>query len=692
MSQAKEATLALPFDMRAVFGGLREMAVPIAILAILISLIVPIPPLLLDLLLATDIMMSVVVLMVALFIRKPVEFSVFPTALLLLTLFRLSLNVSTTRLILLNGNSGTKAAGHVVESFGNFVVGGNYVIGFVIFLLLIAIQYVVINHGAVRISEVTARFTLDAMPGKQMSIDADLNAGLIDEVEARRRRRQLAKESEFYGAMDGASRFTQRDAMASALITAINIVAGFLVGVLQHGMDLKRALQTYTTLTIGDGLVTVIPALMISVSGGLVVTRAGSDEQLGPEFQRQLFGSSQPLLLSSGVLTLLGLLPGLPTAPFLVLGAALGFAGWQLNKRQTAAEIKPAAKQEAAKENVESLLRVEPLSLEIGLGLVGLAAGGPNSPLLQRISAIRRQLANQLGYLLPPLKIHDNASLHSREYVLKLKGVEVARYELVHGHEMAIPGPEAKPDLVGRKTVDPAFGVPALWVTSDRVELARRSGYTVVDAVSVLGTHMAELIKRNAHELFTRQDAKVYCDRVAQEHPKAIEDLVPKMVSLATVQKVLQNLLRERVPIRDAVSIIEAMGEASAITRNPILITEYVRQAIRRAIVAPHLTKNGELPAFFLGQTLEKMIEGAVEHTEQNSILTLPPNSIRVVLTKLTQVLERPDTAAAIVTSTTARYFLRQITETSFPSAAVLSHNEVPPNVKVISLGVIESR
>ena len=383
--------------------NLGEIAIPIAVLAIVVALITPLPGYVLDFLLVIDIMMSVIVMMVAMYIRRPVEFNVFPTTLLLLTLFRLSLNVSSSRLILLDGNKGTSAAGHVIEAFGSFVVGGNYIIGAVIFLVLIAIQYVVINHGAVRISEVTARFTLDALPGKQMAIDADLNAGLINEVEARARRKGLASEAEFYGAMDGASRFTQRDAVASILITGINIIAGFLIGVLQHGMDLRKALETYTVLTIGDGLVTVVPALMISVSGGLIVTRASSDVRLAADIQQQLFGNYRPLMLASGVLAALALFPGLPGVPFVLLSGTLGTVAWRMRQKVAVATetATQAAAPAAAKENLEALLRIEPLTIEVGLGLVSLVEGGPNSPLLQKITTIRRQVAGQLGYLLP---------------------------------------------------------------------------------------------------------------------------------------------------------------------------------------------------------------------------------------------------------------------------------------------------
>src|SRR3954466_9683235 len=420
-------------------GMLRQMAVPLAMLAIVVALITPLPSFLLDLLIVVDILVSVMVLMVSLYLVRPVEFTSFPTTLLLLTLFRLALNVSSSRLILLNGNTGTAAAGEVIGAFGSFVVGGNYVIGTVIFLVLIAIQYVVINHGAVRISEVTARFTLDAMPGKQMSIDSDLNAGLIDETEAKRRRKELSTEAEFYGAMDGASRFTQRDAVASIMITGINIIAGFLIGVLQHGMEFKRALQTYTVLTIGDGLVTVVPALMISVSGGLIVTRASSDSRVSEDFEKQLFGKAEPLMLSSGVLLALAAFPGLPTIPFLLLGGGLGAVAWGKRKKvQSFAKSEAASPAAAVTDSLETLLKVEPIAIEVGLGLVSLVAGGTTSPLLKKIAAIRRQFATNLGYLLPPVRVNDNLSLRSREYVILLRGSEIGRFELMPGSELAL--------------------------------------------------------------------------------------------------------------------------------------------------------------------------------------------------------------------------------------------------------------
>ncbi len=676
---------AIPLDL------LREMAVPIAVLGIVMALITPLPRFLLDLLIVADILASTTVLMVSLYLIRPVEFTSFPTTLLLLTLFRLALNVSSSRLILLNGNTGTAAAGEVIGAFGSFVVGGNYIIGAVIFLVLIAIQYVVINHGAVRISEVTARFTLDALPGKQMSIDSDLNGGLIDETEAKRRRKALATEAEFYGAMDGASRFTQRDAIASILITSINIVAGFLIGVLQHGMDFRKALETYTVLTIGDGLVTVIPALMISISGGLIVTRASSDARLGVEFHRQIFGNSQPLLLAGGVLLALAMLPGIPKLPFLLLGGGAGAAGWKMRKKETAQIAAPDdAKPAPAKDNLEGLMRVEPLAIEVGLGLVNLVEGGAESPLLRRIAAIRKQLAVELGYLLPPVRVTDNLSLRSREYIVSLKGVEISRYELPQGYELAIPTGENSPKLEGQPTREPAFGMSALWIPADRADRARNSGYTVVDAISVLGTHLSELCRRFAHELFSRQDAKRLLDRVAVENPKVVEDLVPKVVPLVVVQKVLQNLLRERVSIRDAVTILEALGEAAGTTRNPILLTEYVRQAIRRTVVKPYLNRSGDLTAWFLDPALEQLVEGAAEHGDQASHLALAPQSLRDILNRITARVAQPETAVAAITSSAARYFLRQIVEPAVPNLFFVAHNEVPPGMRVQSLGNIQ--
>ncbi|MBV9761637.1 MAG: flagellar biosynthesis protein FlhA [Acidobacteriaceae bacterium] len=668
-----------------------ELAIPLAVLSIVLAMITPLPPALLDVLISANITMSVVVLLAAVYVTRATDFSVFPTMLLLMTLFRLALNISSSRLILLQGNTGTRAAGEVIEAFGNFVVGGNYVIGVVIFLVLIAIQYVVINHGAVRISEVTARFTLDAMPGKQMSIDSDLNAGLIDDKEARSRRKALAAEAEFYGAMDGASRFTQRDAIASIIITAINIIAGFLIGVFQHGVEFQRALQTYTVLTIGDGLVTVIPALMISVSGGLIITRTGSDVRLGAEIQKQIFGNYQPLLLACGVLLAMAAFPGLPKIPFLLIGGCAGVAGWRMRTASQKAKHAPApGTVSKAKDDVEALLKVEPLAIEVGLGLVRFVEGGANSVLLKRIAVIRRQFAAELGYLLPPVRVTDNLQLKAREYVILVKGVAVARYELQAGSELAIPAAQNTAPVPGTPTHEPAFNLPAAWVTPDQIERAKALGCTIVDPVSVLGTHLTELVRKYAWELFSRQDAKRVLDRVGQDQPKLVEDLVPKQLGLAAFQKVLQNLLRERVPIRDAASILEAMGDGAAITRNTALLTEYIRQSIRRAIVKPYLSNAADLPAYFVDSEIERAIEAAAEHGEHGSHVNMSPQQIKAVVERFTRTLPATDSALVVITSSGARLFLKQITENALPALAVIGHNEIPSGVRVICLGTIK--
>jgi len=667
----------------------REFVVPLGVLAIVLAMITPLPPFLMDILISANITLSVIVLLVALYITKPVDFSVFPTTLLLMTLFRLALNISSARLILLNGNTGTSAAGQVIQAFGAFVVGGNYIIGVVIFLVLIAIQYVVINHGAVRISEVTARFTLDAMPGKQMSVDSDLNAGLIDENEARARRKMLSQEAEFYGAMDGASRFTQRDAVASIIITTINILAGLLIGVLQHGMDLKRALETYTVLTIGDGLVTVIPALMISISGGLIITRASSDTKLGLDFQKQVFSNSQPLLLAAGVLIAMAGFPGLPKLPFLVLGLSVGVAGWRMRQKSAAEGKSRNQAATPARESVEVLLKVEPLAVEVGLGLVQLVEGGQNSPLLRRIASIRRQLATEFGYILPPVRVTDNLTLKAREYTISMKGVEIARFELMPGRELAIHSDDKSETVDGIPTREPAFGIAALWILPDHIEQARKAGYTVVDTISILGTHLGEIVRRHAHELFSRQDAKKLLDRVAEENPRVVEDLVPKLLSLAVVQKVLQNLLRERVSIRDAASILEALGEAAPITKNTVLLTEYARQAIRRQVVKPLVDPSGDLSAHILDPALEQVVESAVEHTENSSHLNLPPQRVRDVQDRIKKCCGPSETPAVLLTSSGSRFFVRQMTESLIPNLTVLSHNEIPSGTKIISLGTV---
>jgi len=694
MSQATSATTRLlssvPFLGQIDPGKVAELAVPIAVLSVIIALITPVPAVVLDLLIALDITMSVVVMMVSMHIHRPVDFNVFPTTLLLLTLFRLTLNISATRLILMHGGTGTHAAGSVIESFGNFVVGGNYVIGVVIFLMLIAIQYVVINHGAVRISEVTARFTLDALPGKQMSIDSDLSAGLIDETEARKRRKLLSQEAEFYGAMDGASRFTQRDALASVLCMIINIIGGLLIGMLQNGMDFQTALTTFTVLTIGDGLVTVIPALMVSISGGLIVTRTSSEDNVGREVSRQLFSQPLPLMLAGGVLLVLAAFPGLPKIPFILVGSGLCYAGYRL--RQKEEELPPPAppKPADARENLESLLHVEPLVVEIGCGLIPYLKDGPSSPLLTKLSAIRKQVATEMGFLVPSIRFTDNLQLRAQQYVVRLKGVEIARYELPMQKDLAIVTPQVEEEVDGMPATDPAFGMPALWINPGMAPRARSYGYTVIDSVSLMATHLLEIIRRHAHELYTRQEAKRMLDRVAMESPKVVEDLVPKLLPLAVVHKVFQNLLRERVSVRDATTILEALGEAALNTRNTTLLTEYVRQAIRRSVVSPYLAQNGNLATFFLDPAYEEAVAQTVQHGEHTSQSAVPPQQLRQMLGAIAKSIGRPQAPVTVVVSTATRFFMQQMVEATIPNVYFLSHNEIPAGTKVMSLGVIQ--
>ncbi len=668
-----------------------NLAIPLAVVAVVLIMVLPVPPAVLDVLISANITLSVITLIVTMYITRPVQFSVYPSLLLLLTLFRLALNISSSRLILLNGNSGTAAAGRVIESFGQFVVGGNYVIGVVIFILLVAIQYVVINHGAVRISEVTARFTLDAMPGKQMSIDSDLNAGLIDEAEARARRQEIAREAEFYGAMDGAVRFTQRDAIASIIITAVNIVAGFLIGVLQHGMPLERALQTYTVLTVGDGLVTVVPALLISVSGGLITTRAATDSRLGADFSRQLFFHPEPLLIGSAVLLVLAAAPGLPGLPFLALGAGVGGIAWNLRRKTAAQAVVPVKPQPASeRESLEGLLRVEPLAIEVGLGLVKMVDAAQGGTLLKRIAAVRRQLAGELGFIMPPVRVTDNLTLRSREYVVLLKGAEIARYELRAGCELAINPGTVKERLPGVETREPAFGIPAIWIEASQVERARTLGYTVVDPPNVLATHLTELIRTHAYELFSRQEAKKLLDRVNEENPKLVEELVPKLATLAVVQRVLQGLLRERVSIRDGASILEAISESAPMTKNPVLLVEYVRQSIARTVVKPYLNDKGELAAFFVDPAIEEAVRAGIEHAEASTRLNLAPAAMREIIEKFKKCLGVLQGPGVVITGAEVRFAMRQICESALPQAVFLSHAEIPATVKLVSLGIIQ--
>jgi len=673
--------------------AISEWIMPVAAVALIFVMLVPLPSLLLDLLLAASITAAVLVLLSAIQILRPSQFSVFPSLLLLLTLFRLSLNLASSRRILLHGNEGVSAAGRVIEAFGSFVVGGNYVVGFVIFIALIAIQYIVVAHGAVRTAEVTARFTLDAMPGKQMAIDADLNAGLINEAQARARREQIARDAEFYGAMDGAARFNQRDAIATILITAINIIAGFLIGVFQLDIPFREALKTYTVLTVGDGLVTMIPSLLISMAGGMVVTRASSDATLSVDVGRQLL-ARRPLMIAAAVMLSLAAIPGLPKFSFLLLAAGTGFLAWRAPKPATeAAGSGDAAEKKPAKESVEDLLKLDELSLEVGYGLVSLVDQNQGGQLLARVKALRQNLAQQLGFIVPPVHITDNVRLRAREYVIALRGVEVARWEMLADHLMAISSESSPRPLPGTPTKEPAFGVAAIWIQPALQNQALASGYAVVDQTSVLATHLAEVVKQHAHELLSRQETKRLLDRLAESHPKLVEELVPKILSLGEVQKILQQLLREQVSIRDLPAILETLLDFAPASKNPVLLVESVRQALARALVRPLLSDGGSLRVVTLEHTLEEELGRAFnpQGPAASGGGLQPPFARRIVEGMRRVAGEQVSVASPVVLcSTPARYHLKRLLEPFLPKIVVLSPLEIPPVVEVQSIGVLQ--
>jgi flagellar biosynthesis protein FlhA len=676
--------------------GAAEWAVPIGAVSLVFVMLVPMPAFLLDLLLATSITASVLVLLSAINILRPAQFSVFPSLLLLLTLFRLSLNLASSRRILLHGNEGAGAAGRVIEAFGQFVVGGNYVVGFVLFVALIAIQYIVVSHGAVRTAEVTARFTLDALPGKQMAIDADLNAGLIDEAAARARREQIAREAEFYGAMDGAARFNQRDSLATILITAVNIVAGFLIGVFQLDIPFREALKTYTVLTVGDGLVTMIPSLLVSMAGGMVVTRASSDVGLSGDLGRQLFSKRRPLFIASAVMIALAAIPGLPKFSFLLLGGLVGVMAWRAPKAEAEMQAEtpatPEAKEKKPQESLEELLKLDELSLEVGYALVPLVDNAQGGQLLARVRALRNNLALQLGFIVPPVHITDNPRLKPREYVISMRGVEVARWEMYEDHMLAISSEASPPPLVGVPTREPAFGVAALWIAPGLQNQALASGYAVVDQTSVLATHLAEVIKQHASELLTRQESKRLLDRLAEGHPKLVEELVPKLLSLGEVQKVLQQLLREQVSIRDLPTILEALLDSAAVNKHPVVLVEAARQALGRALIKPLLADDGGLKVITLDGGIEEELGKAFNpQTAASTAAAMGPSFVRRVLDGLRVLVgeQVAVTSPVLLCSTPARFHLKRLLEPFLPKLVVLSPGEIPATVPVQSVGTV---
>src|SRR5262245_56540758 len=668
-----------------------QLAMPIAIVVILIAVIIPLPTILLDILISANIALSVVILLASVYLLNPIQFSSFPSILLMTTLFRLSLNIASTRLILLNGSQGMSAAGDVIRAFGQFVVGGNYAVGIVIFLVLIVIQYVVINHGAVRISEVTARFTLDALPGKQLAIDADLNAGIIDQQEARERRAAIGKEAEFYGAMDGAIRFTQRDAMASILITLINIIGGLFIGVFQFGMPVMTALTTYTILTIGDGLVTAIPSLLISIAGGLVTTRAASDVSMGENVTSQLFANPKPVYFGSGIVAGLGLIPGFPKFSFFFLATVLAFIAMTLARAAQDRARTPVQKEtkDATPEKATAFLKIDSLAIEIGYGLIGLVDVQQGGDFINRIRSIRKQVAQDLGVIVPPVTITDNLKLAPHQYSILLKGVEIARGELMPDKFLAINPGNATEPIDGTPTKEPTFGLSAFWITKDSRERAQLMNYTVVDPATVLATHLTETVRSHAYELLGRQEVKALLDFVAETHPKLTEELVPKTLSLGEVQKVLQNLLRERVSIRDLVTIFETLADYGTQSKDYITLTEMTRAALNRSITKSLLNDQGELPVITLAPHWEERLNQAIVRGESGTYLAVDAKTFEQLVQALSDVCQKTMASQwTLLCSSGLRFHVRKLIERFLPQLSVISPNDIPANVQIVSLGV----
>jgi flagellar biosynthesis protein FlhA len=671
-------------DIMAAFG----------LVSILMLMIIPIPSILLDLFLSLNITIALVILVISLYTVKAVEFSVFPAVLLVTTLFRLSLNVATTRLILLHGETGPSAAGAVIMSFGQFAIGGNYVVGIVIFCILVLINFMVITKGAGRVAEVAARFTLDGMPGKQMAIDADLNAGLINENEARTRRAEISAEAAFHGAMDGASKFVKGDAIAGIIITLINIGAGFVIGVLQKGMPIAEAAKNYTILTIGDGLVCQIPALIISTAAGLLVTRASGERDFGSDLQNQLSQNSMALVVVSVIVLIFALIPGLPFFPFLVLSISLAILSYYIDRKQKDAAGKvveePTAAPARAEENYEQMLNVDLIELEVGYGLIPFVDSAQEGELLTRIQSIRKQFALNNGFIVPPVHIKDNLQLNPNQYTLALKGTKIAEAEILPGHFMAMDPGLITETIKGVPTIEPAFGLPAIWITEDKKERAQIAGYTVVDCTTVMATHISEIIKQHAHELIGRQEVQGLLDNLAKSYPKLVEELVPTVLSLGTIMRVVQNLLKEGVSIRDLRTILETMADWAPVTQDSNILTEYVRHALSRTI-SSQLAVDDTISVITLAKPVEDTILNSIQHREQGSYLAIDPKTAQVILDSIGEAVglfdggRRPTLLAA----PQIRPHVRSLIERYFPALVVISHNEIAQNLKVKSLGTV---
>ena len=678
------------------FNKNTDIIFALAVVGIIIMFIIPLPTFLMDLLLATNITFSMVVILVSIYTNEPLEVSIFPSLLLFATLFRLGLNVSTTRLIL-----GQGYAGEVINSFGNFVVGGNYVVGLIIFLILIVIQYIVITKGAERVAEVAARFTLDAMPGKQMSIDADLNAGIITEEEARKQREKIRREADFYGAMDGASKFVKGDAIAGIIITVINIIGGLIIGMVQQGMPFAEAAQTYTLLTVGDGLVSQIPALLISSATGMVVTRAASQDDMGSDMAQQLMGQPKALWISSGVLAILAFVPGLPTIPFLALSLLLGGLAYLLYAQQVEEEEMAATEEEEEEiarqempqgEELTNLIQVDQMEVEVGYNLISLVLPEQGGDFMDRVAMIRRQTAMDMGIIVPPVRIVDNLQLEPNVYRIKLKGVEVDRYEMMPDHYLAMDSGITSKEIDGVNTQEPAFGTEAIWVTEDQKEEAEMANYTIVDPPSVMATHLTEVIKDHAHELLGRQEVQELIDNIERDYPAVTDELLPDLMTLGEIQKVLQNLLWEGVPIKNLVTILETLADYAPKTKDIQLLTEYVRQALSRQITNLYQEEDSRLYVISMDPQLEDQLSQSLDQSDQGNYLALEPQRAQQLIEQIAnnvQVLLQQGHEPILLTAPAIRRPIKELTYRSMEELIVLSYNELQPNVDLQILGTV---
>ncbi len=663
-----------------------DVVIAVAVVAILGVMLLPLHPLILDLLLSLSIAISIVILVTSIYIQKPLDFSVFPSMLLIVTLFRLSLNIASTRLILLKGGEGVSAAGHVIQAFGNFVVGGNYAVGFIIFIILVVINFVVITKGAGRIAEVAARFTLDAMPGKQMAIDADLNTGLIDDAEARRRRIVIAQEADFYGAMDGASKFVRGDAIAALIITAVNIIGGLFIGVLQNKMAVLDAASTYTILTIGEGLVAQIPALLVSTAAGMIVSRAGSDTDLGQDVTKQLLANPKALMTASGILFIFGLVPGLPHIPFFLIAAAFGGLAYVIYKSPMEEKVEDKGEPKTLEEpKLEGFMELDPLTLEIGYGLIPLVEE-KTGELLAKVKAMRRQLATEIGFVVPPIHIKDNLQLRPSEYSVLIRGVEVVRGEIMMGYYLAV-STEGAERIEGIPTKEPAFGLAAFWIEAKDMERAQTAGYMVVDPATVIATHLTELIRKHCWELLSRSEVQNLLDNVARIYPKMVDELIPVHMTVGGLQRVLQGLLKERVPINDLITILETLLDYAPQTKDVEILIEYVRQSLARYITKQYLAQDGSIPVFTLDPRFERVLAQSLETGG-----ALAPDTVTKLVKGVEGAMGKDKLRGmqpVIVCSVHVRRFLKKIMEKFVPSVVVLSNSEISSSVRLYTMGMV---